>query len=93
MQNIHIWKKVSKVQILSPSDIELSYFVTFWSSGGCRNGEMKKKKKKKVCKRENGPNNRPILNFIRRGILSRQNGAVFLSLMKRGVDKKLKMHQ
>jgi hypothetical protein len=47
MQNIHIWKKVSKVQILSPSDIELSYFVTFWSSGGCRNGEMKKKKEKK----------------------------------------------
>jgi hypothetical protein len=47
MQNIHIWKKVSKVQILSPSDIELSYFVTFWSSGGCRNGEMKKKERKK----------------------------------------------
>ena len=45
MQNIHIWKKVSKVQILSPSDIELSYFATFWSTGGCRKGEMKKEKK------------------------------------------------
>ena len=39
---------MSKVQILSPSDIELSYFVTFWSSGGCRNGEMKKKRKRFV---------------------------------------------
>lgn len=55
MQNIHIWKKVSKVQILSPSDIELSYFVTFWSSGGCRNGEMKKKKRKRFVNEKMDP--------------------------------------
>ncbi|KAJ6951701.1 hypothetical protein NC653_040988 [Populus alba x Populus x berolinensis] len=39
LTNIHIWKKVSKVQILSPSDMELSYFATFWSTGGCRKGD------------------------------------------------------